>query len=62
VVIDELVSIIPLGAGAESWGREAIRRLQTQHPSRADSLARVESSPFSLAAGTDNIMALYADL
>ena len=62
VVIDELVSIIPLAAGAEAWGREAIRRLEAEHPSRADSLARVEASPFSLAAGTDNIMALYADL
>ena len=62
VVIEELVSIVPLAAGAEAWGREAIRRLDADHPSRADSLARIETSPFSLGAGTDNIMALYADI
>ena len=62
VVIDELVSIVPLAAGAESWGKEAIRRLEAQHTSRAHSLERVEESPFSLRAGTDNIMALYADM
>ena len=62
VVIDELVSIVPLAAGAAGWGREAARRLQAGHPSRADSLARIEGSHFSLAAGTDNVIALYAGL
>lgn len=62
VVIDELVSIVPLASGAAAWGREAVRRLKTVHPSRSDSLAQIESSHFSLAAGTDNVMALYAGL
>lgn len=62
VVIEEIVSIVPLAAGAEAWGREAVRRLRAEHPSRSDSLARVEGSHFSLAAGTDNVMALYEGL
>jgi glycosyltransferase involved in cell wall biosynthesis len=62
VVIDELVSIVPLASGAAAWGREAIRRLTTEHPSRASSLERIEASHFSLRAGTDNVMALYRDL
>ena len=62
VVIDELVSIVPLAAGAAAWGREAIRRLTLEHPSRASSLERIESSHFSLSAGTDNVMALYRGL
>ena len=62
VVIDEIVSIVPLSTGAAAWGREAARRLRTEHPSRADCLERIEASHFSLAAGTDNVMALYAGL
>ena len=62
VVIDELVSIVPLSAGAAAWGREASRKLGAQHPSRSESLARIEASHFSLAAGTDNVMALYQGL
>lgn len=62
VVIDDLVSVIPLDTGPEVWGREAIRRLSIAHPSRAECLGKIETSHFSLRAGTDNIMALYANL
>ena len=62
VVIDELVSIVPLASGAAAWGREAVRRLQSAHPSRSNSLARIEASHFSLSAGTDNVIALYDGL
>jgi glycosyltransferase involved in cell wall biosynthesis len=62
VVVDEIVSIVPLASGPEAWGREAVRRLRSEPSSRSDSLARIEASHFSLAAGTDNVMALYRGL
>jgi glycosyltransferase involved in cell wall biosynthesis len=62
VVIDEIVSIVPLSTGAAAWGREVIRRLNAEHPSRGSSLERIEASHFSLRAGTDNVMALYNGL
>jgi len=62
VVIEELVSVVPLAAGVEAWSGEATRRLSAEHPSREGSLSRIESSHFSLTAGTDNVMALYAGL
>ncbi len=62
VVVHELVSIIPLACGAPVWGREVFRRLTESHVSKAVALKRIEASHFSLAAGTDNLMALYADL
>ena len=62
VVIPEIVSVVPLAAGASGWGTEATRRLRMAHPSREECLAKLEASHFSLNAGTDNVMALYADL
>jgi glycosyltransferase involved in cell wall biosynthesis len=62
VVIDELVSVLPLALGAAAWGREAVRRLSTTHLPRVEALERIEASHFSLAAGTDNVMALYENL
>jgi glycosyltransferase involved in cell wall biosynthesis len=62
VVIDELVSIVPLALGPAAWARETLKRLGTQHLPREESLERIEASHFSLAAGTDNVMALYQDL
>jgi glycosyltransferase involved in cell wall biosynthesis len=59
VVIQSLVSIVPLATGAEVWGRETVRMLSSQHISRSDALAAIESSHFSLAAGTDNVIKLY---
>lgn len=59
VVIEDLVSIVPLATGPAAWGREAERRLRRTHISRTDALGQIESSPFSLAAGTANVMALY---
>jgi glycosyltransferase involved in cell wall biosynthesis len=62
VVIEELASVVPLATGAEAWGREAIRRLTMEHPSRPASLEKIERSHFSLSAGTDNVIALYSNL
>jgi hypothetical protein len=36
--------------------------LQQPHPRRKESLAKVENSSFSMAAGARNIMALYDNL
>jgi glycosyltransferase involved in cell wall biosynthesis len=62
VVIDELVSILPLALGPEAWGRETLKRLRARHLPREESLERIEASHFSLTAGTDNVMALYQNL
>jgi glycosyltransferase involved in cell wall biosynthesis len=62
IVIDELVSIVPLPLGPEAWARETLKRLGMEHLPREKSLERIEASHFSLAAGTDNVMALYQDL
>jgi glycosyltransferase involved in cell wall biosynthesis len=62
VVIDELVSILPLALGPEAWGRETLKRLRASHLPREESLERIEASHFSLTAGTDNVMALYQNL
>ena len=59
VVIQSLASVVPLAAGAEAWGREAMRMLSSQHISRLDALDAIDASHFSLAAGTDNVIRLY---
>ena len=61
-MIDDLVSVVPLAAGAAGWGVESLRKLGRKHISRPDALERIEASPFSLAAGTANVMALYEGL
>jgi glycosyltransferase involved in cell wall biosynthesis len=62
IVIDDLVSVVPLSAGAAAWGREALRMLTNEHPERGGSLEKIEASHFSLKAGTDNVIALYENL
>jgi glycosyltransferase involved in cell wall biosynthesis len=62
VVIEELVSVVPLALGPSAWGREVVKRLRAEHPPRMQSLEKIEASHFSLGAGTDNVMALYHDL
>lgn len=62
VVIDELVSVLPLALGPDAWAREAVRKLSTEHLNRSEALSRIEASHFSLKAGTDNVMALYTNL
>ena len=59
VVIQSLVSVVPLSTGAEVWGREAVRMLSVSHMARSDALAAIEESHFSLRAGTDNVIKLY---
>lgn len=59
IVIPELVSVLPLAAGAEAWADEARRKLVSPQIPREEALRLVEASPFSLAAGTRNIIDLY---
>jgi glycosyltransferase involved in cell wall biosynthesis len=59
IVIESLVSVVPLSTGAEVWGRESVRMLSYEHMSRTEALSQIESSHFSLAAGTDNVIRLY---
>jgi glycosyltransferase involved in cell wall biosynthesis len=59
VVVPQLVKVLPLAAGAGAWGDAALQLLHGAHPSRQESLRRVEASSFSMAQGVRNMMALY---
>ena len=59
IVITDLVRVLPLAAGAEKWAAELYQLSVATRPSKAEALARIESSSFSMAAGVANIMALY---
>ena len=59
VVVNDLVSVVPLATGPAAWGREAARMLATPAAVRDSALGIVEASHFSLGAGTANVMALY---
>ena len=59
VVIPELVSVLPLARGVDELADEADRIISSARMTRSEALARVEDSPFSLRAGTENIMRLY---
>jgi glycosyltransferase involved in cell wall biosynthesis len=62
IVVPELVTVLPLAAEPEAWAETTIEILNRQHPSRAESLARVEASSFSISAGVSNLIALYDGL
>ncbi len=62
IVIPELVSVMPLADGARTWAASASAILSSQHMSRIEALWGVDASPFSLRAGTANVMALYEPL
>jgi glycosyltransferase involved in cell wall biosynthesis len=59
IVVPELVKVLPLSTGTEVWAKAAIELMRSPHPAFAESLARVESSSFSMAQGVANLMALY---
>jgi glycosyltransferase EpsF len=59
VVVPELVRTLPLPAGARVWADAALELVNGPRSRVEDSLARVESSTFSMAAGVANLMALY---
>jgi glycosyltransferase EpsF len=59
IVIPELVSILPLAAGPEAWAAKVNLICETPRPSKAEALAQVERSSYSMGDGVANIMALY---
>lgn len=60
VVVPELVKILPLSEGPQAWAEAVAALLHRAHPARHESLARVESSSFSIGQSTNNIATLYA--
>lgn len=59
IVVPELVSVVPLAAGARAWAEKAIFILGKENTGRDASFAKIESSSFSNENSTANIMALY---
>ena len=59
IIVPELVMTLRLSVGAEAWAKAALELLNRPRPSFEESLARVESSSFSMARGVANLMALY---
>jgi len=59
VVVPELVRALSLSAGSDAWATAALELMSEPHPGFEDSLARVESSSFSMAQGVPKLMALY---
>lgn len=59
IVVPELVSVLPLAAGARAWAEKVISILGKDDTARDSALAQVESSAFSIANSAANITALY---
>ena len=59
IVVPELVDLLPLDAGVESWSERVSEILDRTRPNREQAREKVESSSFSMAAGIDNLLALY---
>lgn len=59
IVVPELVSILPLAAGASVWASKIISKLNRANIAKETSLAKVEASSFSIARSAANIEALY---
>jgi len=59
IVVPELVKILPLPAGPQSWAEAVSAMLQRALPARHESLARVAASSFSIEQSADNLSALY---
>lgn len=59
IVVPELVSILPLAAGASVWASKIISKLNHANIAKETSLAKVEASSFSIARSAANIEALY---
>lgn len=61
IVVPELVEVLPLAAGPKAWADAVISILNRSHPSKNESLARVESSSFSISQSASNIISLYEE-
>ena len=59
IVVPELVTVLPLSAGAKAWANATLDLMNLPRPGFEESLAKVESSSFSMEQGVANLMALY---
>jgi glycosyltransferase involved in cell wall biosynthesis len=59
IVVPGLVRQLSLSAGSDAWAGTALELMNSPRPGFAESLARVESSSFSMAQGVANLMSLY---
>ncbi len=59
IVIPELVRTLPLVSGAAAWAFAVAQILSSEVPTRAESLARINESTFSMRQGLENFMKLY---
>jgi glycosyltransferase EpsF len=62
IVVPELVRVIPLLSGAQTWANVALELVNDPRPGFEESLVRVESSSFSMERGVANLMALYGEV
>lgn len=62
VVIPELFTSLPLAAGPGAWAKAVSEILSKPQIEQDVCLARIESSRFSMDAGVDSLLALYAGL
>lgn len=61
IVIPELVNVLPLAGGPDSWACAVQSILSQPLPTRQECLKLVESSSFSMANGVASLMALYGN-
>lgn len=59
IVIQELSAVVPLSDGPAAWAESVLEVLNRPRPNRAECLAKVEASSFSMQAGVSNVVALY---
>lgn len=59
IVVPELVQVLPLAAGARTWASAVVETLNRPRLSSSESLAKVESSSFSMVSGVASFMSLY---
>lgn len=59
IVVPDLIEVLPLAAGADSWAGAVHNILTRPLPTRQECLRLVESSSFSMAEGVASFMALY---
>jgi glycosyltransferase involved in cell wall biosynthesis len=59
VVVPQLVRVLALSDGPDAWAKAALDLMSGPAPGFEESLAKVQSSSFSMAQGVANLMALY---
>ncbi len=61
IVIPELVTVLPLFSGPQTWADKIVRILKQSRPSSQKCLHMIESSPFAICKSALNIMKLYSE-